>query len=92
MPVPEPVPQLSVVIPAFNAGETIVRVLEALLASEGISPEIVVVDDGSTDDTPQVAGAYGERVRLIRQPASGGPSRPRTTLRTRTWKWLGRMQ
>jgi len=39
--------------------------------------EIVVVDDGSTDETPQAMAAYQDRVRYIRQPASGGPSRPR---------------
>lgn len=37
------------------------------------------MDDGSTDDTPLLVASYGERVRLIRQEASGGPSRPRNT-------------
>jgi len=48
-----------------------------VLAQDHPDLEIVVVDDGSTDDTPRVAESYGARVRLIRQAASGGPSRPR---------------
>jgi glycosyltransferase involved in cell wall biosynthesis len=39
----------------------------------------MVVDDGSTDDTPRLLEGYRDRVRYIRQEASGGPSRPRNT-------------
>jgi len=73
--VPQEIPQLSVVIPAYNAGSTIVPVLEALLASRGSAPEIVVVDDASTDDTAQLVQGYP--VTLIRQDTCRGPSSAR---------------
>ncbi len=63
------------VIPAFNAEQTIVRVLQALVDSEGISPEILVVDDGSTDRTAELV--QGFPVTLICQPACGGPAAAR---------------
>ena len=56
---------LSVVIPAYNeeAGlERVVRGLDASLRGTGRSFEILVVDDGSTDDTARVAGGLGVRV------------------------------
>lgn len=70
-----PAPQLSVVIPTYNASDTIVRVLEALLASRDVSPEIVVVDDGSTDDTADLVQSHP--VTLVRRDSCGGPSAAR---------------
>ena len=60
---------LSVVIPARNEAATIVEQLDALAAQEWSgSWEVVVVDNGSTDATPDVVTAYGAReprVRLV---------------------------
>lgn len=68
-------PQLSVVIPAHNASETIGRVLDALLASRGASTEILVVDDASTDDTASLVERFP--VTLLRRDTCGGPSAAR---------------
>lgn len=60
-------PAVSVVIPARNAAATLPACLEALRYQTGNPPafEVVVVDDGSTDDTAGVAGAMGVRVERI---------------------------
>jgi glycosyltransferase involved in cell wall biosynthesis len=55
-------PNLSVVIPAFDAEQHLTRCLEALRGCAGDAFEIVVVDDGSTDGTKSVAAALGARV------------------------------
>jgi glycosyltransferase involved in cell wall biosynthesis len=66
------------VIPAFNAVEYLAETLESVLAQDGVPLEIIVVDDGSTDGTAEVAARFAERgVRCMRLDPSGGPSRPR---------------
>ena len=71
------VPLVSVVIPAFNAAKYIRETLDSVLAQTYSPIEIVVVDDGSTDGTREQILAFGERVRYVWQPNSGGCSSPR---------------
>lgn len=74
---PAPVdPEISVVIPAYNAAATLDRVLEALEQSEATRWETIVVDDGSEDETPHIARAHGCTV-LRTEAGPGGPARAR---------------
>lgn len=60
--------QLSVVIPTYNRADILKLCLERLLAQKGVDFEVIVVDDGSTDDTEKMMGeAQGDIVRYIRQ-------------------------
>lgn len=62
----------TVIIPAYNAALTIAGCIEALLTQEPDLPEIIVADDGSTDQTAAIVGAYEQRgVRLLRLPHGG---------------------
>jgi glycosyltransferase involved in cell wall biosynthesis len=62
-----PSPLVSVVIPAFNAGYTIDRALASVFAQDYEALEILVIDDGSTDNTGErVASCFDGRVRLSR--------------------------
>lgn len=63
-------PRFSVVIPAYNAAATLARAIESVRSQTWPAHEIVVVDDGSSDATVEVAGRFSE-VRLIRQSNSG---------------------
>lgn len=69
-------PCLSVVIPAYNAAGTIGKAIDSILAQDYPAHEIIVVDDGSTDQTEAVVRAYGDRVKYVRQD-NAGPSAAR---------------
>lgn len=69
-------PAVSVIIPALNAAPYIRRAIVSALESEDVSVEVIVVDDGSKDDTWQVLDDLGPRIRKVRQ-APGGPYRAR---------------
>lgn len=72
------IPKVSVVIPTYNAAEFLPEAIESALAQSHKNLEILVVDDGSTDATPDVVGRYGSHVEYIRMESNGGgPARPR---------------
>jgi glycosyltransferase involved in cell wall biosynthesis len=60
-----------VLVPCFNAGAFIRDTLESALAQTWPSLEVIVVDDGSTDDSADTVARFGHRVRLIRQKNKG---------------------
>ncbi|MGL5059129.1 MAG: glycosyltransferase [Microcoleus sp.] len=66
-----PTPQVSVIIPAYNAARYIVQAVESVLSQTFTNLEIIVVDDGSTDDTHQVLQPYLNRIRYIYQENQG---------------------
>ncbi len=69
---------VSVVIPAFDAAEYIAEAIDSVLRQTRPVGEVIVVDDGSTDDTASVAEAFGDPVRVVRQDRSGAnPARNR---------------
>jgi GT2 family glycosyltransferase len=71
-------PRVAVVIPCFNHGRYLAETVESVLAQTFADLEVVVVDDGSIDDSAAVAqalcDAHPNRVRLLRQPNAGHPS------------------
>lgn len=66
--------KISVIVPAYNAAETIANCLTALQRQTRRPDEIIVVDDGSTDETVRIAQAFG--VRVLTQ-AHRGPAAAR---------------
>lgn len=64
-------PLVSVVIPARDAVAFIASAVASALAQTYRPLEVVVVDDGSSDDTARVADSFGAPVRCLRQPALG---------------------
>jgi glycosyltransferase involved in cell wall biosynthesis len=71
--------KISVVIPAYNCAATIKATLDSALAQTRSAAEILVIDDGSTDETLSSLRAYGSRITLL-QHSNSGPSISRNVL------------
>jgi glycosyltransferase involved in cell wall biosynthesis len=65
---PSPV---SVVIPTYNSGPFVTQAINSVLAQSVPPVEVIVVDDGSTDDTPERLEPYRPRLRYVRQANQG---------------------
>jgi glycosyltransferase involved in cell wall biosynthesis len=64
-------PAVSVVVPAFNAAWCVGKAVDSVLAQDFREFELIVVDDGSSDDTAQVLARYGDALRVVRQSNRG---------------------
>jgi glycosyltransferase involved in cell wall biosynthesis len=81
-------PQLSVVIPTYNRSALIGRALRSVLAQTYRATEILVVDDGSTDDTASVVQGFGDRVRYIHQMQAGASKARNHGVAEATSDWI----
>lgn len=64
-------PLVSVIIPNFNYARFLGEAIESVMGQTYTNIEVIVVDDGSSDDSLKVARSFGEKVRLIEQENSG---------------------
>lgn len=64
-------PLVSGFMPAYNAEEFLVEAVETMLAQDYPNFECVVVDDGSTDSTPEILARYADRLTIVRQENQG---------------------
>src|SRR5262245_22494060 len=71
-------PIFSVIIPAFNRAKVLRDALDSVFVQGIPEVQVIVVDDGSTDDTGAVVAAYGRGVEYIHQEKSG-PAGARNT-------------
>ncbi len=71
-------PTFSVVIPAYNRGKLLKETIDSVLLQTSRDYEIIVVDDGSTDDTMQVLESYDNQIRTVSQ-SNQGPEVARNT-------------
>ncbi len=64
-------PDVSLVVPALNEQDTIGEVIQRLLALN-LSKEVIVVDDGSSDRTPEILSEFGDQIRVLTNAKPGG--------------------
>lgn len=83
-----PPPLVSVVIPCYRQGHLLAAAVGAVLAQTHPAVEVVVVNDGSDDDTDAVARGFGGRIRYVAQ-ANGGLAAARNAgIRAAAGDWL----
>lgn len=78
----------SVAIPAYNCGRYLAETLDSVLGQSLAPAEVVVTDDGSTDDTAEVLAAYAARVRSTRIPNAGPGIARKTAIEACTGDWI----
>jgi len=82
-------PRVSVIIPTFNRSKKVVRAIESVLNQSIKDFEIIVVDDGSTDNTNQALARYMSAIKYIRQPVNRGVSAARNIgIKSSTAPWV----
>jgi glycosyltransferase involved in cell wall biosynthesis len=64
-------PLVSVILPAYNRAGWVARAIDSVLSQTHRHLELLVIDDGSTDDTLQVLESFGARIKLLRQTHAG---------------------
>ena len=69
--------EVSVIIPTRNRSKLLELSLRSVLWQRNVNFETIVVDDGSTDDTPRVLRSHGDRIRVVRHERSQGVSAAR---------------
>jgi glycosyltransferase involved in cell wall biosynthesis len=77
---PAAVPTFSVIVAAYQAAGTIGEAVESVLAQTLAPQEIIVCDDGSTDDIAGALARFGEKVRLLRQKHRGPGAAKQTAI------------
>jgi dolichol-phosphate mannosyltransferase len=68
---PDRLPDVTVIVPALNEEDTIGEVVERLLKVP-LDTQVIVVDDGSHDKTPEVLRSFGDRILVITNAKRGG--------------------
>lgn len=66
-----PRPLLSVIMPVYNGEAFLAEAIRHVLAQQYHPLEFIVVDDGSTDDTADIAAVFSDHIRYVRQPNQG---------------------
>jgi glycosyltransferase involved in cell wall biosynthesis len=81
-------PTVSVVIPAYNAGAVLARAVDSVFAQSTPVTEIIVVNDGSTDDTALVMNQYGSRIRGFTTPNRGAAAARNEGIERANSEWI----
>lgn len=79
---------ISVIIPTYNRAHTLVRALDSVLAQTRTADEIIVIDDGSTDDTPRLMERDYKSVKYFYRENRGVSAARNTGIRKATGDWI----
>jgi len=80
--------KVSVIIPTYNRGRYVTKAIDSVLAQTYKDYEIIVVDDGSTDNTRDILASYRDKIRCIYQENMGASAARNTGIRASTGEWI----
>jgi len=84
-----PIAEVSVIIPAYNAVRFIREAVDSALGQVGVTVEVIVIDNQSTDGTSNlVQETYGDSVQLVSEPKRGCAAARNAGLRVATGKYI----
>ena len=83
-----PTPKVSVIIPTYNRGAFITNAINSVLAQSFKDYEVLVIDDGSTDNTPEVLQPYLDKIKYIHQENSGVSAARNAGIRQAQGEWI----
>lgn len=84
----ESVPQFSIVIPTFNRAQLLPATLDSALAQQDVDCEIIVIDDGSTDDTRTAIAPYLNRVSYLYRENRGASAARNAGIALARGEWV----
>lgn len=80
--------RISAVIPTYNREGTIARAIDSVLSQEYAPSEIIVVDDGSNDNTRKILEAYGKKIRYVYQNNAGVSAARNRGVNEAKYEWI----
>jgi glycosyltransferase involved in cell wall biosynthesis len=81
-------PTVSVIVPTFNRSKLVVNAIQSVLCQTYQDYEIIVVDDGSTDDTEEALRPYMDRIRYVYQENLGASAAQNKGVQLARGKWI----
>ena len=81
-------PLITILIPVYNGEKFVKDAIDSALAQTYDNFEILVVNDGSTDNTKEVLASYGDRIRVISKPNGGVSTALNTGIANMRGEWL----
>jgi glycosyltransferase involved in cell wall biosynthesis len=80
--------QISAIVPTYNYARFVHRAVDSVLNQTYPVAEVIVVDDGSTDNTREVLAAYGDRIKYVHQENRGLSGARNTGIRNASSPWV----
>lgn len=80
--------KVAVIIPTYNRATCVTRAIDSVLAQTVTCDEIIVVDDGSTDNTDEVLASYGNKITVIKQDNQGVSAARNTGIKAAHGEWI----
>ena len=81
-------PAVSVIVPTFNRSKLVVNAIQSVLCQTYQDYEIIVVDDGSTDDTEEALTPYMDRIQYVYQANLGASAAQNRGVQLARGKWI----
>ena len=80
--------QISVIIPVYNRSSFIKRAIDSVLKQSLKNFELIVVDDGSSDDTPKILKRYKDSIKIITIKNSGVSTARNVGIKASSYEWI----